>query len=127
MKDYDHEARVVQTIAGLFALHSTKSDRDFGVACQQLMDEDERKKLFSKNPEDTKNVGPVARRFQHLLSSEKEEICDRAVRMGLRMKAKEISINYHELYNGLMGWGDKIKNRWAGSFWNVPNLEEAAL
>jgi hypothetical protein len=43
------------------------------------------------------------------------------------MKAQEIPVNYFELYNGLMDWGDKIKNRWAGSFWNVPELEEAAL
>jgi hypothetical protein len=41
------------------------------------------------------------------------------------MKAGEIPVNYYELYNGLLAWGDKIKNRWAGSFWNVPELEEA--
>jgi CRISPR system Cascade subunit CasB len=117
-KEYDHEAKVVQTIVGLFAVHPTKSERDFGIACRQLMRDDE--KLA-----DPKDVGPITRRFQHLLSSEPDEICDRVVRMVLRMKAQEIPVNYYELYNGLLQWGDKIKNRWAGSFWNVPELEEA--
>lgn len=118
MKEYDHGAKVVQTIAGLFAVHPTKSDRDFGIACRQLMRDDE--KLA-----DPKDIGPIAKRFQHLLSSEKEEICDRVVRMVLYMKAQEIPVNYHELHNGLLNWSDKIKNRWAGSFWNVQHLEEA--
>jgi CRISPR system Cascade subunit CasB len=118
MKEYDHEARVVQTIAGLFATHPTRFDRDFGIACRQLMKDDE--KLA-----DPKDIGPVARRFQHLLSSEREEICDRVIRMVLRMKAQEIPVNYYELYSGLIDWSDKIKNRWAGSFWNAPHLEEA--
>jgi CRISPR type I-E-associated protein CasB/Cse2 len=120
LKEYDHEAKVVQTIAGLFATHPTKSEHDFGVACRRLMRDDEK-------IADPKDVGPVARRFQHFLSSEREEICDRVVRMVLRMKAQDISVNYYELFNGLFYWGDKIKNRWAGSFWNVPELEEAVL
>ena len=43
------------------------------------------------------------------------------------MKTQDIAVNYYELFNGLYFWGDKIKNRWAGSFWNVPELEEVAL
>ena len=128
LKEYDHGAKVVQTIAGLFATYPTKSDYDFGIACNRLMSDEERKDMYDR--EAFKKVGPVARRFQHLLASEKEEICERVVRMVLRMKAQEISINYYELFNGLMDWenrGDKIKNRWAGSFWNVPELEEVAL
>lgn len=120
LKKYDHEAKVMQTVAGLFATHPTKSEYNFGTTCRKLMRDDE--KLA-----DPKDVGPVARRFQHLLSSEREEICDRVVRMVLRMKAQDIEVNYYELFNGLLYWGDKIKNRWAGSFWNVPELEEVVL
>jgi len=119
-KEYDHYAKVVQTIAGLYAAHPSECNDDFGLTCRKLMRDDE--KLA-----DSKDIGPIARRFQLLLSSEKEEICDRTVRMVLRMKTQEIPVNYHELYNGLMNWGDKIKNRWAGSFWNVPELEESTL
>jgi CRISPR type I-E-associated protein CasB/Cse2 len=120
LKEYDHEAKVVQTIAGLFATYPTKAEHDFGVACSKLMNDDEK-------IADPKDIGPIARRFQYLLSSEKEEICGRVVRMVFHMKAQNIPINYYELYNGLINWNDKIKNRWAGSFWHVPKLEEASL
>jgi CRISPR system Cascade subunit CasB len=120
LQEYDHYAKVVQTIAGLYAMNPSECNDDFGVTCRKLMRDDE-------NLADPKDIGPIARRFQHLLSSEKEEICDRTIRLVLRMKAQDIPVNYYELFNGLINWGDKIKNRWAGSFWNVPELEEAAL
>ncbi|HOO51058.1 MAG TPA: type I-E CRISPR-associated protein Cse2/CasB [Alphaproteobacteria bacterium] len=120
LKEYDHRAKVVQTIAGLFASHPAKADYDFGTACRKLMRDDE--KLA-----DPKDVGPVARRLQYLLASEREEICDRVVRMVFRMKAQDIAVNYDELYEGLLFWGDRIRNRWAGSFWNVPELAEVVL
>lgn len=117
-KEYDHYAKVVQTIAGLFAIHPEESSSsDFGLACRSLMRSDEK----LDNPKD---VGPVGKRFQHLLSSEREEICDRAIRFVLRMKAQDIPINYDELFDGLLSWGDKIKTRWAGSFWSIPHMDE---
>lgn len=117
-KEYDHQAKVVQTVAGLFAAHPKgASIGDFGLACRNLMRDDE--KLY-----DPKDVGPVGRRFQHLLSSEREEICDRAIRFVLRMKAQDILVNYDELFDGLLYWGDKVKAKWAGSFWGVSDLEE---
>lgn len=119
--EYDHNAKVVQTIAGLFAMHPVETKAgDFGSAVRYLMRDDE--KLA-----DPKDVGPIARRFQHLLSSEREEICDRVIRLVLRMKSREMPVNYSELFDGLLYWGDKVKCRWAGSFWEVPELEEAAL
>jgi len=125
-KEYDHRAKVVQTIAGLFATHpKDTSEGDFGKACQKLTDSNERKDM--NNPmEAHKKVGPVGKRFQHLLFSEREEICDRAIRLVQRMKRDEIPVNYSELFDGLLYWGDKRKSKWAGSFWGVENLEEAA-
>lgn len=126
IKEYDHHAKLVQTIAGLFSLHSRETfNEDFGAQCLKLMDEEERRKYYSKKHEDAKYVGPVAKRFQYLLSSEREEICDRAIRFVLRMKAKDIPINYDELFDGLLYWGDRVKAKWAGSFWNAPYMEEA--
>lgn len=119
-KEYDHHAKVIQTIAGLFATHSKETfTADFGSACRNLMRDDE--KLY-----DPKDVGPVSSRFQHLLSAEREEICDRAIRFVLRMKAQDIPVNYDELFDGLLFWGDKIKAKWAGSFWSAPKMEEVA-
>ncbi|MFA5117586.1 MAG: type I-E CRISPR-associated protein Cse2/CasB [Candidatus Omnitrophota bacterium] len=117
-KKYDHEAKVIQTVAGLFGVYSQNdSRRDFGLSCRDLMRDDE--KLS-----DPKDVGPVAKRFQYLLASEREEICDRVIRFVLRMKAQNIAVNYDDLFDGLLYWGDKIKTKWAGSFWNVSGLEE---
>lgn len=115
-KEYDHYAKVVQTIAGLFGTHSKETiNADFGLACSMLLGSEERKELY-----DSKKIGSVGRRFQHLLSSEQDEICDRAIRFVLRMKAQDVPVNYDELFDELLYWGDKIKTRWAGSFWSVP-------
>lgn len=120
-KECDHEARVVQTVAGLYATHPKETQEGcFGVTCRKLMRDNERLA-------DPKDVGPIARRFQHLLSSERDEICGRVVRIVLRMKAQDIPVNYSELFEGLLYWGDKVKNRWAGGFWDVLELEEASL
>lgn len=125
LKDYDHHAKVIQTVAGLFGVYPKETFKeDFGSQCLKLMDEEERSRYYSKKPEDAKYVGPMAKRFQYLLSSEKEEICDRAIRCVLRMKAQDIPVNYDELFDGLLFWGDKIKAKWAGSFWSVPQLDE---
>lgn len=130
-KEYDHEAKVVQTVAGLFATHPEDTDRgDFGTVCRELMNEDELRNLVS----DPTAVGSVARRFQHLLAADDgKEINDRVIRLVLRLKANGIAVNYDDLYQGLMDWKnedwrrDKARNRWAGSFWQVKGLEEAVL
>lgn len=126
-KEYDHYAKLVQTVAGLWGVHPGETfNEDFGLQCLKLMDEEERNRYYSKKPEDAKYVGPVAKRFQYLLSSEREEICDRAIRFVLRMKAKDIPVNYDELFDGLLYWGDRIKAKWAGSFWSAQHMEEVA-
>ena len=120
MKGYDHYAKVVQTVAGLFATHPKEiSNVDFGSKCRSLMRDDEK-------IDDAKDVGPVGKRLQCLLSSGREEICDRVVRIVLRMKAQDIPVNYDELFDDLLFWGDKVKAKWAGSFWSAPQLEEVA-
>lgn len=117
-KEYDHQAKVVQTVAGLFAVHpKDDSIGDFGLTCRNLMRDDE--KLY-----DPKDVGPIGRRFQQLLSSEREEVCARVIRFVLRMKAQDVPVNYDELFDDLLDWGVRIKAKWAGSFWSVPHLEE---
>jgi len=120
----EHENLVVQTIAGLYATHSMETvSGNFGDACRRLMSDDESRKLF-----DPKEIGPVAHRFQHLLAAERgSEINERVVRFVLRLKTADIAVNYADLYDGLLCWGDKIRNHWAGSFWHAPELEEAVI
>jgi len=123
----EHQNMVVRTVAGLYATHPEDTDRsDFGSLCRRLMSKEENDKLF--NFKTSTEVGPVSRRFQHFLAAERgKEINERTVRLVLRMKAEGIPVNYADLYDGLMFWGDKMRNRWAGSFWHAHEMEEAAL
>lgn len=114
---YDkHLARTVQTIAGLYASHPEEtSEGDFGTVCFKLLSDDEQKKLDAAD-----GIGPISRRFQHLLVAEDEEIFDRVVRLALRAKTENIPINYERLFDDLMAWkkrADRVRTDWARSFW----------
>lgn len=121
-----HSERAVQTIAGLYATHPPKNkppERDFGAMCRKLLSDEERKKLDT-----AEGVGPITRRFQHLLAAEGEEIFDRVVRFVLRAKAEEIPVNYAELFEKLYYWqwpdgADRVKTDWARSFW-TPQVQK---
>ena len=116
--------RAVQTIAGLYATHSEETQEgDFGGMCRKLLGEEERNKLDT-----AEGVGPISRRFQHLLAADGEEIFDRVVRFVLRAKSEEIPINYAELFESLHKWqwpegAERVRTCWAQSFW-IPKIEE---
>jgi CRISPR system Cascade subunit CasB len=116
--------RSVQTIVGLYATHpKTTEEGDFGAMCRKLLGDEERKKLDT-----AEGVGPITRRFQHLLAAEGEEIFDRVVRFVIRAKAEEIPVNYMELFEKLSYWqwpesADRVRADWARSFW-TPRIEE---
>lgn len=111
-------ARAVQTIAGMYATHPEETQKgDFGGMCRKLLGKEERNKLDT-----AEGVGPISRRFQHLLAADGEEIFDRAVRFVLRAKAEEITVNYAELFESLHNWrwpeaAERTRMRWAQSFW----------
>ena len=116
--------RAVQTIVGLYATHpKTTEEADFGAMCRKLLGDEERKKLDT-----AEGVGPITRRFQHLLAAEGEEIFDRVVRFVIRAKAEEIPVNYMELFEKLSYWqwpdsADRVRADWARSFW-TPQIDE---
>lgn len=113
-----HRAKVVQTIAGLYALHpNTTNQGNMGDTCRRLCGSEE--KPWDEEP------GPIAKRLQHLLAAERDEICNRVVRIILRAKSQEIPINYEQLENDLLYWGDKKKNSWAMNFWAFEGKKEA--
>lgn len=118
--------RAVQTIVGLYATHPEETQEgDFGGMCRRLLGEDERNKLDT-----AEGVGPISRRFQHLLAADGEEIFDRVVRFVLRAKAEEIPINYAELFESLRNWqwpdsAERTRMRWAQSFW-TPEIKKGA-
>lgn len=119
-----HCNKVVQTVAGLYATHPEEThDRNYGAMCRKLLSDDERQKLNQ-----AEGIGPVSRRFQHLLAAEGDEIFDRVVRLVLRAKAQDIPVNYEQLYKDLLDWeyhADWVRVRWAQSFWTPEvKLEE---
>lgn len=116
-----HRNKVVQTVAGLYATHPEEVHvGDFGATCRKLLSDDELEKLRK-----AEGIGPVSRRFQHLLAAEGDEVFDRVVRFVLRAKTQDIPINYQQLYKDLRDWeyqSDRVRVRWAKSFW-VPEAE----
>lgn len=102
------DADVVRTIAGLFAYHSVLTNTgNMGDLCRKLCGKDE-----------DLDKGPIAKRFQYLLASNREEICDRVTRIILRAGREGIPVNYVGLYDDLKRWNDRVKTKWAASFWN---------
>lgn len=116
-----HINKAVQTIAGLYATHPEETQNgNIGALCRGLLDDDERKKLAN-----AEGVGPISRRVQHLLAADGDEVFDRIVRFVLRAKAEGIPVNYVQLYKDLLDWewhADRVRIRWAGSFW-APEAE----
>lgn len=120
----DWRALCVQTVAGLYAMHPKETaEGDFGATCRALLSDDERQKLH-----DAREIGPLSRRFQHLLAADREEVFGRVTRLVLRAKSEEVPVNFERLYEDLMKWQynpESVRVRWAKSFW-VPNVEEVA-
>lgn len=121
----DHKSRAVAAIAGYYATHPPAADEqpqgNLGDLCRKLLDNDERVKLDKAD-----GVGPISRRFQHLLAADGEEVFDRVLRFVLRAKAEGIPINYERLYRDLLDWEyypDRVRVRWARSFW-APQTQE---
>ncbi|CAN5757453.1 hypothetical protein BH20PSE1_BH20PSE1_21970 [soil metagenome] len=117
------KALAVQAIAGLFATHpkeSTDQQYDFGALCRRFCTKEELEKITK-----AEGVGPVTRRFQHLLAADGEEIFTRAARFVLRAKAEDLPVNYESLSKDLLDWQsrpDAVRTRWAKSFW-APEAE----
>lgn len=125
----EHRARTVRTVAGLYALHPPSGEAgakaaNLGELCRHLLDDEERANLQS-----AEGIGPISKRFQHLLAADGEEIFDRVLRFVLRAKAEGIAIDYRQLYTDLWDWqygADRVRLRWARSFW-MPDMDEAML
>ena len=112
-----HKAEVVRSIAGLMAmpkLSDSRSGKNFGHACLRLLGDDERKSLHKAD-----QSGPIARRVQHLLAASRSEVCERVRQLGRRLDKEEANLDFSRLFTDLMFWGEKVKARWALSFWGA--------
>ena len=110
-------ARVIQTIAGLYAHHPvTASTGNIGLLCSRMC-----------SKEEDRTTGAMAKRFQYLLAASREEICERIIRIILRAKAERLAVNYQQLYTDLLYWNDRVKTRWAAAFWGPAKEVDDAL
>jgi CRISPR system Cascade subunit CasB len=108
---------IIQTIAGLYASHPMMSTTGtIGDLCRKLC----------RNDEDLEK-GTMAKRLQYILSANRDEICDRVVRIVLRAKAEGFPVNYNQLYDDLKYWNDRVKNKWAAAFWTPGTEVDDAL
>jgi len=116
------KALTVQYLAGFFATHPEDDPNagNFGDSCRELMGDEERRALTEGG------IGRLSRRFQHLLAAEGEEIFGRVMRLLMRCKSEEISINYAQLLRDLSQWqyaAHAVRTQWARSFW-APREED---
>lgn len=104
-------------VAGLYAKHPMKtSSGNFGNTC----------KLIEKNRDhsDGDKIKPTERRFQHLLSANKDEAKDRVLRMVMMAEREGIPVNYEKLVEDITDWNDEIKTKWAAAFWNAEQVDK---
>lgn len=120
--DTDHKAAVVLTVAGLWAADPEgRAQGDFGMTCRAMASGEERAKLST-----TGETGPMGRHFQRLLAAERHEICEHVTGVGLRAVAQGVGIHPVLLYTDLAFWGDRVRERWARSFWAGAEEDAAA-
>lgn len=122
-----HEAEVVRTVAGLYAVcHSADFPkmRTLGLVCRSLCADDEDPDAFATDPRDeAAKPGPMARRFAHLLEADRDEICRRSIRVVVYAKSKGIGVDYAQLEQDLRGW-PAAREVWARDFWTRPQKSE---
>ncbi len=116
------QARTVRTVAGLFAHHPNNCAKgNMGTTCLTLCLRRGSEKPwemvdFKRNR--AMPLGPVARRFCWMLDADREEICDRVIRIVLFAKSEGIPINYAQLEEDLTHW-PRARGYWARSFWTT--------
>ncbi len=62
-------------------------------------------------------------RFKRLLTCDGDEIAVRVIPVVLAAQAKGLHINYPQLLSDLLWWGERVKVRWAKTFWGAVEPE----
>lgn len=123
---HDFKAHVIRTVAGLFAYHPNMIHiGNIGTTCRQLCDPEVEKPWEDMDANGkVLRPGPVSRKFGYLLAAERDEICDRVIRIVLYAKSKEIPVNYDALENDLVKW-PRSREFWARAFWGGDRTEKS--
>ena len=118
-------ARAVRTVAALFAYHPANSETgNMGDTCRALCRDDEHPWEAVDPTGKAIAPGPMSRKFGWLLASDADEIFERAARMVLYAKSKDVPVNYAQLEKDLAHWTDqRVRESWASSFWAVKKTD----
>jgi CRISPR type I-E-associated protein CasB/Cse2 len=100
-------------IAALFATHPQESDtRNFGETCRAIALADSSDNMIPESHE---------RRFRRLLACDLSQDLSGQLRTWIRLAAsKGVGVSYEKLFDDLTWWStsaDRIRVRWAQSFW----------
>ena len=105
-------------IASLYGLHpEVGKGENLGhhFACTLVADQEQNK--------------AVERRFTALLTAHPDDLAAYLRQAVSYLKAKEVNINWHQLMNDVLRWGNpdwqpEVQKRWARYFWNPPKEDE---
>ena len=66
-------------------------------------------------------------RFKRLLTCDRGELAVRVAPVVRAAQAKGLRVNYTQLLSDLLWWGEEVKVRWAKSFWEVSETDDAII
>ena len=110
----DIRNQAAKTVAALFAEHPLENNEtpDFGVTCRAIA---------LKEGDTSAIPDSFQRRFRRLLACGTADEVGGQLRAWIRLaESKGVGVNYERLFNDLQYWdanADKIRVRWASSFW----------
>jgi CRISPR type I-E-associated protein CasB/Cse2 len=99
------ERKCFYVVAGLFAYHSAVAKHGNLGDTIRIIASKMREKAIEK-------------RFLKLVALERDELLDSLFAMVSLAKSTSVSINYVQLLTDLIYWGDKVRHRWAISFYH---------
>lgn len=122
-----YKARVVQTVAALFAYQketakNASEDMNMGDICFKLLTNED-----NLNMEQQEKQPSIVKRFMHLLASREHQIFERVIPLVLRALRQDIPIDFERLEKDLKAWQykrEQVRESWATHFWGNKQLKE---
>jgi CRISPR system Cascade subunit CasB len=112
----DVSNRVAAVVAALYATHPLEGPGNFGDTCRAVQS-------GRGDSRGDDKLGPLERRFLHLLAAEPgEELYQRVTRLVLAAKSLDVPVNYERLETDLKYWNERTKTAWAARFW-TPDVD----
>ena len=115
----DRQRRIYTVVAAAFAMHPETTDQgNMGTVMHAIA------QCNQKGDDGLKSFEPHFRRFLNCHAA--PEVCERLPGIVRRAKQQGIAIDYRQLFLDLCYWGDRVKIRWAATFWGEPKSKDKA-